>query len=139
MMASTPGTKDRDSGAGQTVALVGGAALLLWLLLRGRGWGLSRRDGETDAQPDDTPAVPSGPPCHVRVDAGGIQLDDARADLPATLARCRAAGVADVTATGSAIVGAVAEVVRALQAQGVAVRASAPIWDLIDRAHPRRP
>jgi len=70
------------------------------------------------------------------MDATGIELDGRRTDLATTLARCRAAGVAEVTATGDAIVGAIAEVLHALHAAGVTVLASLNLLDLAGLVDP---
>jgi len=116
---------------GRTVAVVGGGALLLLLLLRGKGWGLGTGDGagagDGEAATPDAPTPPTR--CRVRIDADGIELDGARADLATVTERCRAAGEADVRATGAAITGVVAQVIQALQAAGVRVWASAGLWD----------
>lgn len=114
--------------------LVGGAgiaALLLLLLRRGSGFGLGT----------DVGTRPAGPvvPCRVRIDQAGVQVDGTPTDLTTTVATCRAAGAADVTATGAAIVGVIAEVVRALQAAGVMVRAEPSVWDVIAFAPERTP
>ena len=114
---------------GRTVAIVGGGALLLWLLLRGRAWGVgdgtaagtgSQANAATDAQPTR---------CRVRIDADGIELDGAPTDLDTMTARCRAVGAADVHATGAAITGVVAEVVNRLRAAGVDVWAESAVWN----------
>jgi hypothetical protein len=119
---------------GRTVAVVGGGALLLLLLLRGKGWGLGdgrgEGDGDAKAAAGATPDRPARPTrCRVRIDADGIELDGSPADLATVTERCRAAGEADVRATGAAITGVVAQVIQALQAAGVRVWASAGLWD----------
>jgi len=115
------GERERE-GRGKWIAGGVGLAALLYLLLR-------QGSGSGDAT-SNAPAA-SLPPCRVRIDQAGLQLDGAPADLPTTVARCRAAGAADVTATGAAIVGTIAEVVRALQDAGVIVRAAPSIWNVI--------
>lgn len=113
---------------GRTVAIVGGGALLLLLLLRGKGWGLGNEDANAGTSAgSDEPAPPTR--CRVRIDADGIELDGTRADLTTVTERCRAAGEADVRATGAAITGVVAQVIQALEAAGVRVWASAGLWD----------
>ena len=116
---------------GRTVAVVGGGALLLLLVLRGKGWGLGELAGTGAGDPAPTR-------CRVRIDASGIELDGARTDLPTVTARCRAAGEADVRATGAAITGVVAQVLHALQDAGVRVWASAGLWETAG-VTPRRP
>jgi hypothetical protein len=66
----------------------------------------------------------------VRVKESGIRLDGRPADLAATVSRCRAAGRAEVSATGAAIIGAVAQVVGELRRAGVVVYASPDILAL---------
>ena len=102
-----------------TVAVLGGGAALAWYLWgkRGRGGGRGKADAPTG------PAAPSGTParCQVRIRERKIELNGAPADLPTTIAACLAAGGADVTATGTAIMGVVADTVRALEQAGVRV------------------
>src|SRR5262245_5209933 len=110
--------KERDdSHTGRTVALIGGSALVLWLLLRGKGFGLGARAGgglgggsgssAGNAGGASTPARA----CQVFIRANHIDLDGAPADLSTVISRCRAAGKADVRATGDAIVRAIGEAV----------------------------
>lgn len=123
--------RNNKNKTGRTVAVVGGGALLLLLLLRGKGWGLGTGDGagagDGKATSPDAPTPPTR--CRVRIDADGIELDGAPADLATVTERCRAAGQADVHATGAAITGVVAQVMQALQDAGVRVWASAGLWD----------
>lgn len=109
---------------GHTVAALGGGVLLLWLLLRGKGWG--RGDDRSEAS-SATAAHPATPPrCRVRVDHDGIELDGLRADIPGVVARCRQRGAADVLATGTAISGVVQAVLDALRSAGIKVRIVTP-------------
>jgi hypothetical protein len=120
---------DHKHNTGRTVAVVGGGALLLLLLLRGKGWGLGGRgDGADEQRTTDEPIAASRPParCAVRVDSAGIQLDGAHSDLDTTVARCRAAGTADVLVTGAAIQGVVDRLLAALRAASVSVHLSNP-------------
>ena len=55
---------------GRTAVLIGGAALLMWLLLRGPGWRLGR--GRASGDGADTTRQPAGRPCRVHIDAAGI-------------------------------------------------------------------
>jgi len=131
----------KDS-TGRTVAIVGGGAFLAWLLLRGSGWKLGNGDsgpssGATGAAP--APTTAALPPCRVRIDANGIELDGARADLVATVERCRAAGAADLAMTGAAIVGVLTATLRALQDAGVVVRAAPEVWDVAGMRAPGAP
>ena len=110
-----------DEKTGRTVAAIGGGALLLWLLLRGKGWGLGASRGEGTG-----PSSPTLPRCRVRVDQYGVQLDGAPADVATVVARCRETGAADVLATGAAISGVVEALLDALRAAGVVVHLSTP-------------
>jgi hypothetical protein len=56
------------------------------------------------------------------------RVDGVRPDLATAVSRCRAAGAADLTATGAAIVGAIRELLLALKDAGVVVRASPDLW-----------
>jgi hypothetical protein len=129
--------RGRSRAGKWVVSGVGLAALFYLLLRRGSGTGGS---GSARAAPgsDGESAAPPRP-CRVRIDQDGLQVDGTPSDLPTTVARCRAAGTADVTATGAAIVGTIAQIVRALREAGVTVRAAQPVWDVIDLAPPRSP
>ncbi len=117
----------RKDSTGRTVAVVGGGALLLLLLLRGKGWGLGGQSGSNHQGATSEGSSPAPPArCAVRVDAAGIQLDGAPADLNATVASCRAAGVADVLVTGAAIQGVVDQLLTALRAAGVVLHVANP-------------
>ena len=120
----------REHGKGSTVALLGGGALALWLVLRGKGWGLGfgagkGSDGGTNASTDAKDStVPSGTPpepCIVWVRSTGIELDGAPADLPRLVERCRAVGAARVNVTGGAISRVADSVVGSLTEAGVRV------------------
>jgi hypothetical protein len=113
---------------GRAVAMVGLVAALAWLLVgRGGGWARIGRRGRGVL-------IGGGPPCRVHLDERGIELDGVRADLSSVVARCRVAGVADVTATGAAIVRTVADVFVALRDAGVLVRANPDLLDVVGRA-----
>jgi len=113
---------------GKTVAIVGGGALLLLLLFRGRGFGLGGSAGDGRAGSAPGRGTPSAP-CKVRIDASGIEVDGVPADVATTTEVCRVAGSAEVHATGAAITGVIAEVVRALKDAGVDVWAAPEVWD----------
>jgi len=137
---------DKDT-TGRTVAIVGGGALLLLLLLRGKGWGFGGDGGDDQddghgagvASTSNTTGTPTLPPCRVRIDADGIQLDGVPSDLATVTERCRAAGAAEIRATGAAITGVIAEVVQTLQAAGVKVRAAPDVWNAAVVTPARRP
>jgi len=135
--------RDHTDSTGRTVAIVGGGALLLSLLWHGKGWSVGKRDDDGrsagDAHGVGTGASASPPPpCRVRIDGSGLQLDGAPADLPTVTDRCRAAGSAEVRATGAAITGVVAAVVQTLQAAGVRVYAASDVWTTAREVPPRR-
>jgi hypothetical protein len=117
--------RDPNNHVGRTVALVGGGALLVWLLLRGKGWGLGEGKGGTGTEAPGTGAIEAPAehrhPCQVFVRASRIDLDGAPADLPTIVAHCRAGGKAHVQSTGGARVKDVEDVISALQAAGVTV------------------
>ena len=96
----------------------GASVLFVWALLHGGSWRGRRRSGSTESRL----------PCRVRLDAAGISVDGTLADLPAAVAACRAARRAEVTATGSAIVGVIADTLRALQAAAIEVSAPPELW-----------
>ena len=118
------------SHTGRNVAIVGGAAVLVWLLLRGTGW---RLGGKGDAAGNDaattTPSPsPSPSSCQVWIRSTGIEVDGQPVDLPTLVRRCQLAGRADVRATGAAIVRTIDEVMDALRRAGIVVYASADLW-----------
>ena len=129
----------RDDHTVRNVAIVGAGALVLFLIFRGKGWGFGGNggsglsgDGGAVGTPSTTQPAPANlPPCQVKVREGGIDLDGASADQATTIARCRAAGAARVSATGAAITGQIADLVRALQAAGVNVYATTDVWNTL--------
>lgn len=106
---------DRDH-TGRKLALVGGAGLFAWWLLsRGKGWGFrSTGDGR-----EDTSTARSRVVVWVRGDR--IDVDGVASDLPTVIAKGRAAGEAEVHATGDAIVRSIRGVVMGLRQAGVTV------------------
>ena len=121
---------EAQSHTGRNVAIVGGAALLAWLLLRGSGWQLGGR-GEAAGNDATTPTPspsPSPSPCRVWIRSTGLDVDGQIVDLATLVRRCQLAGRADVRATGAAIVRTIEEVMDALRRAGVVVYASADLW-----------
>lgn len=116
-----------QSHTGRNVAIVGGAALVAWLLLRGTGWRLGRSDANGN---DAATPMPSQSPtsCQVWIRSTGIEVDGQLVDLPTLVRRCQAAGRADVRATGAAIVRTIDDVMDALRRAGVVIYASADLW-----------
>ena len=101
---------------GRTVAIVGGAVLAAWLLSRGKGWGFR---GPGDAHAAGGPTRPAR--CVVWIRLEGFTVDGVVADLPTVIARCRAAGEAEVHATGDAITGVVWDTFKALRGARVTI------------------
>ena len=124
---------------GKTIAIVGGGALLFLLLFRGRGFGLGGSGGDGRAGNGDAGSATRSAPCKVRIDASGIEVDGVPADVATTTEVCRAAGSAEVRATGAAITGVIAEVVHALKEAGVDVWAAPEVWDASLYVPARRP
>lgn len=101
---------------GRNLALVGGAGLAAWwLLFRGKGWG-GRHSGDGLEGTSTTQARRV-----VWVRGNRIEVDGVVSDLPSVIAKGRAAGEAEVHATGDAIVRSVRDVVTGLRAAGVIV------------------
>lgn len=102
---------ERDH-SGRKVALAGGAGLAaLLLLFRGKGWAFG---ASGDGRKPLTRRV-------VWVRADRIEVDGVAADLPTVIAKCRAAGEAEVHATGDAIMRNVRDVILGLRTAGVSV------------------
>ncbi len=99
---------------GRAVAIVGGAALAVWLLTRGKG--ASVRGSGTNQN-----AARSAARVAVWVRADRIEVDGVAAELVTVIERARAAGAAEVRATGDAITGVVWNVLRALHGAGVTI------------------
>jgi hypothetical protein len=104
-----------QNNIGRTIAVIGGGALLAWLLWRGRGKGKGSGGGG------------HGVPAVVGVWLRGgdrIELDGASSDLTTAVARARAAGTARVFAAGDTRHGWVTQVIAELKAAGVAIEAA---------------
>ena len=115
-------SKSNENHTGRTIAMLGGGALLVWLLWPGRGKGKGE-GGDGDGDRSSAPAA-----VVVRIRSGGqVELDGASSDLATTVARARAAGGAHVFATGDARQGWVTAVIDALKAAGVAVYTSSSL------------
>ena len=114
--------KEARSHTGRNVGIVGGAAAVLWLFLRGTGWHLGGKDNDA-ATPTGSPS-----PCQVWIRSTGIEVDGQTVDIPTLVRRCQASGRADVRATGAAIVRTIDQVMDALRRAGVVVYASADLW-----------
>jgi len=102
----------KQNNTGRTIAVIGGGALLAWLLWRGRGRGKG-----SSGEGDHTSA-----PVIVRVRGSDqIELDGVTSNLATMVARARAAGATRVFATGDARHGWIVQVIAALKAAGVAI------------------
>jgi len=113
----------RDRHSRRNIALVGGAALVAWLLWRRTRGGIGRDGGSGLGVTVPSTTSTQKPPCLVWVRADRIDLDGAPANLATVVARCREAGRADVRATGDAITRSIITVLAALNAAGVVVAA----------------
>lgn len=105
---------------GRTVAVLGGARLLAWLLLRGGGAGLGRGKGEGAGDGATPRTVVPGSRCVVWIRGGDrLEIDGVVADLPTVIARCRRVEYVEVHASGDARQGFVSSVVATLHAAGI--------------------
>jgi hypothetical protein len=103
----------KDDHLGRNVMLLGCAGIAAyWLMSRGRGWDFLRSGQGTSTTP--TRRV-------VWVRSDRVEVDGVHLDLPNVIAVCRAAGEAEVHATGDAIMRNVRDVVVGLRAAGVTV------------------
>lgn len=113
----------RERKTGRTVAIVGGVALAAWLLSRGKGWGFRG------------PGTASGAPrvsrCVVWIRPDGLTVDGVVADLPTVIGRCRAAGEAEVHATGDTLHRVVRDTVQALYDAGVKLYLAQNLTDIV--------
>jgi hypothetical protein len=106
----------KRSNTGRTIAVIGGGALLVWLLWRGRGKGKGKGSGGNG----DRTSTPIAVEVWLRID-DSIELDGVSSDLATVVARARAAGKARVHVTGAARQGWFEKVVDTLRAAGVDV------------------
>ncbi len=116
----------RDRKTGRTVALVGAAALAAWLLSRGKGWGFRRPGTASGANSATRPARSV-----VWIRPEGLTVDGVVADLPTVIARCRAAGEAEVHATGDTIHRVVRETTQALYDAGIKLYLAQNLLDIV--------
>ena len=108
---------DRDRSRTKTIAVVGGGAFLLYLLLRhGKGW-FGKSEGSAAA------GRPTPPPRYrVRVSAAGITLNGQPTDIAGAVAAAQATGATvEVFATGDANYGQREGLIAALKAAAVPV------------------
>lgn len=107
-----------DDKTGRNLALVGGGAAFVWLLLHGGGgFGFGRGGGGLGK----AAAAGNGPapaPVKVRVAADGISVDGQPTDVDGAAALVKARGAADVLITGAAKQGTADALVAALRATG---------------------
>jgi hypothetical protein len=104
---------DRHTG---TIALVAGAGVLAYLLLRGgRGAGWGGAGTGDDIAGEAKPRTW----CHVRLDGKGLSLEGRPVSKDEAIAACRAADAAEVLVTGDSIAGAVDDLLISLRRAGV--------------------
>jgi hypothetical protein len=111
---------DNDDNTGLTIAVIGGGALLVWLLWRGRGKGAAGGEREQGSTRGSGRAqlvvwVLSGDRVALNT------VDGVILDLDTMVARARTMGAARVFRTGDARHGWVLNVIAALRDAGVAV------------------
>lgn len=102
-----------DRKHGKTAAIVGGGALLAWLLMRGKGWGVASKGAASSAGPERR--------VRIRISESGVSVDGSPVTLDEAVAIARKAGGAEVFATGAARQGTVDDVIAGLHAAGVDV------------------
>jgi hypothetical protein len=111
---------------GRTVAVLGGAGVLAWLVLRGTGKG--KGVGNAATPPVITPA---GHSVVWLRSADQIEVDGVVVDLPTLIARGRAVEVTEVHASGDARQGFVADVLEALSAAGIPMRLAPDLASIV--------
>lgn len=108
-----------DDNSGRNLALVGGGAALVWLLLRGGGgFGLGRGDSGAATSGAAAATTPKLPRANVRVNSLGIFVDGIFTDVPHAAAIVKERGEADVLVTGAARSGTADDLMKALRATG---------------------
>jgi hypothetical protein len=130
---STHGDDEGDNGTAIALAVVGGGAVLLWWLLRGRGkgWGWGGSGGRLGDGHDRDGSPPRLPAINVKlIDGDRILLNGAPADLETTLARARVSSQVHLYTDGAPRMGFVSKVLWALLDAEVPVEAD---WDLKHR------
>ena len=106
----------KQNNTGRTIAVIGGGALLAWLLWRGRGKGKGKGSGGDGDRSSASDVV------EVWVRSGDrVELDRVSSDLATVIARARAAGKARLHVAGDARQGWFENVTNALRAAGVDV------------------
>lgn len=126
--------RDSSNRSG-TVALVGGAALALFLLARGKGWALGASDqhvGDTERGHAGAQTVVPGSRRVVWILAGDrIEIDGVAADLATVIARGREVEHVELHARGDARHGFVVSVANALHAAGLTLRVAQNLANLV--------
>ncbi len=104
----------KQNNTGRTIVAIGGGALLVWLIWRGRGKGKGKGSG---GDRNNTPVA-----VEVWIRSGDrIELDRVSSDLATVIARARAVGKARLHVAGDARHGWFEYVADALRAAGVEV------------------
>ena len=108
-------------GTALTLAVIGGGAVLLWLFLRGKGWGGRGGRGDGDRHGDDnTSRTRRGLACIWVLDGDHIELNGVRTDLATTVAIALTSDSVHFHPRGDARHGFVVEVGDALARAGIA-------------------
>jgi len=110
-------------GTALTLAVIGGGAVLLWLFLRGKGWGGHGSDDSRDAGRSDSDSTNPAfrrPVCIWVLDGDHIELNGVRTDLATTVAIALTADAVHFHPRGDARHGFVVEVGDALARAGIA-------------------
>lgn len=111
-----------DDKTGRNLALVGGGAAFVWLLLHGGGGGFGfGRDGGGLGKSSGGAAQAEATPVKVRVAADGISVDGQPTDVDGAAALVKARGAAEVRITGAAKQGTADAVLAALRATGATI------------------
>ncbi|MCB9507855.1 MAG: hypothetical protein H6709_02295 [Kofleriaceae bacterium] len=121
---------EKSHDAAVPLALGAGGGLLLWYLLRGRhakvGHAATASASTAPAPPSAAPAgrasiatAPAPRGCALRIDGNGLSADGARVGIADAVARCKAAGRAEVGFAKDASAAAYAELMVALGRAGV--------------------
>jgi len=105
------------------LALGAGAGLGLWYVLRDEKEAKAPATPTTSAPASTTPptATPPTAPCSLRLDAQGLTSDGATIDIAAAVAKCQAAGRADLVIADDAPSAASSDLATALGTAGILI------------------
>jgi hypothetical protein len=128
----------KEQSRTRALVVLGGATLVLGLLLTGRRTGNGGNDGRARAPGAAAGTGPQPASEEVRIwlrSGDRIELDGVSSDLPTTIAQARSVGRAIVHATGDARVGWIRRVINELRAANVTLRAEAGLFSDADHLH----